>query len=91
MPKLCFGLVGIWSGQKITRRLIDVHFHLQSEELPLFPATRKAEPQALCKWGRIVDALGSREAYEQQYGAYNEQDVMHYITLDRDNANSLVT
>lgn len=86
-----------WIGRYMERaenhaRLIDVHFHLQSEDMLSFPRGEEDQsPRVLCKWGRIVEALGSRAAYEQQYGNYNEQDVVHYITLDRDNANSLVT
>ncbi|MBM7565369.1 alpha-E domain-containing protein [Paenibacillus sacheonensis] len=86
-----------WIGRYMERaenhaRLIDVHFHLLAEDTSAFPRADEDDmPRALCKWGRIVDALGSREAYEQQYGDYAEQDVVHYITLDRDNANSLVT
>ena len=50
-------------------RLIDVHYHLQSEDRQPFPGAEEDDkPQKLCKWGRIVDALGSRASYEQQYG-----------------------
>ncbi|MFC4809241.1 alpha-E domain-containing protein [Paenibacillus sp. GCM10023250] len=87
-----------WIGRYMERaenhaRLIDVHYHLQDEDAPPIPRDgADGRSPALCKWGRIVDALGSRAAYEQQYGsAYNEQDVVHYVTLDRDHANSLVT
>jgi uncharacterized alpha-E superfamily protein len=87
-----------WIGRYMERaenhaRLIDVHYHLQSEELQVQPTGEaESKEQRLCKWGRIVDALGSRQAYEQQYGAsYTEQDVIYYVTLDRDNENSLVT
>ncbi|WP_020615995.1 alpha-E domain-containing protein [Paenibacillus daejeonensis] len=81
-----------WVGRYMERaenhaRLIDVHYHLQQEH-------RQHEDQLSQlqgdKWARIVEALGSRMAYEQQYGGYNEEDVLHYITLDRDNPNSLV-
>ncbi|QYR20448.1 alpha-E domain-containing protein [Paenibacillus sp. sptzw28] len=86
-----------WIGRYMERaenhaRLIDVHYHLQTEDLQgLQLAGQEEKTETLCKWGRIVDALGSRAAYEQQYGAFTEQDVVHYVTLDRDNANSLVT
>ncbi|MCA0755469.1 alpha-E domain-containing protein [Paenibacillus sp. N4] len=83
-----------WIGRYMERaenhaRLIDVHYHLPSEE-ELTSAEREATgPNA--KWARIVDALGSREAYEQQYGDYNERDVLFYTTLDRDNTNALLS
>ncbi|WP_245996309.1 alpha-E domain-containing protein [Paenibacillus taihuensis] len=86
-----------WIGRYMERaenhaRLIDVHYHLQADDLSTIPRGEPGEKaQTLCKWGRIVDALGSRASYEQQYGTYTEQDVIHYITLDRDNPNSLVT
>lgn len=81
-----------WVGRYMERaenhaRLIDVHYHLQQEHHSADQETKGAQAD---KWARIVDALGSRSAYEQQYGQYNEEDVLHYITLDRDNPNSLV-
>ncbi|MFB9327435.1 alpha-E domain-containing protein [Paenibacillus aurantiacus] len=88
-----------WIGRYMERaenhaRLIDVHYHLQAEE-PLASVQEQqdgaAEGSMLGKWARIVDALGSRAAYEQQYGGYKESDVLYYVTLDRDNPNSLVS
>ncbi|MBD2872098.1 alpha-E domain-containing protein [Paenibacillus arenilitoris] len=85
-----------WIGRYMERaenhaRLIDVHYHLQvEEESPDEAGPSFGEAGESCsKWVRIVDALGSREAYEQQYGSYNERDVLFYTTLDRDNPNSL--
>jgi Uncharacterized protein conserved in bacteria len=87
-----------WIGRYMERaenhaRLIDVHYHLQAEdELGVEACGQDGDSNEVpCKWTRIVDALGSRGSYEQQYGSYTEQDVLHYITLDRDNANSLVS
>lgn len=87
-----------WIGRYMERaenhaRLINVHYHLQSEETNEDgPAGPEAEEiaGAMCKWERIVDALGSRIVYEGQYDSYKESDVIHYVTLDRDNPNSLV-
>ncbi len=84
-----------WIGRYMERaenhaRLIDVHYHLGMEQ-----DEASAEPGktsgSLAKWSRIVDSLGSRDAYEQQYGEYSEQAVLFYTTLDRDNANSLIS
>lgn len=73
-------------------RLIDVHYHLRLDKDLAPDETPDAEAaEAVSKWVRIVDALGSRDAYETQYGEYTEQDVLHYTTLDRDNPNSLVS
>lgn len=86
-----------WIGRYMERaenhaRLIDVHYHLQLDKdiaADDMPDTEAAE--AVSKWYRIVDALGSRDAYETQYGEYKELAVLHYTTLDRDNPNSLVS
>ncbi|SFE52829.1 Uncharacterized conserved protein, Alpha-E superfamily [Paenibacillus algorifonticola] len=87
-----------WIGRYMERaenhaRLIDVHYHLQAEDGADSEAVGKGQEAAAptCKWSRIVDALGSRESYVQQYGSYSEQDVLRYMTLDRDNPNSLVS
>ncbi|OGX61578.1 MAG: hypothetical protein A2189_04880 [Paenibacillus sp. RIFOXYA1_FULL_44_5] len=74
-----------WVGRYIERaenhaRLIDVHYHVQhdhdftSEEY---------------RWLRLVDALGARTDYLQQFETFTEKDVLSFITLDRGYANSL--
>lgn len=85
-----------WIGRYMERaenhaRLIDVHYHLQVED----DAADGRAPDSdadnrLCKWRRIVETLGSRESYEQRYGVYAEQEVLRYVTLDREHDNSLV-
>lgn len=85
-----------WIGRYMERaenhaRLIDVHYHQQ-----LDMDMDEAKPESAIwetdhKWSRIVDSLGSSEAYEAQYGRYNERDVLFYTTLDRDNSNSLIS
>ncbi|MFC4775668.1 alpha-E domain-containing protein [Paenibacillus sp. GCM10023252] len=90
-----------WIGRYMERaenhaRLIDVHYHLQTEiekEAALGAASSEGSKhvESGSKWLRIVDALGSRAAYEAQYSTYSEMDVLGYITLDRDNPNSLVS
>ncbi|AJY75856.1 alpha-E domain-containing protein [Paenibacillus beijingensis] len=86
-----------WTGRYMERaenhaRLIDVHYHLQ-RDLPEGdePDGLKSETESQSKWARVVDALGSRNEYEQQYGGYREEDVLRYVTMDRDNSNSLVS
>lgn len=76
-----------WVGRYMERaenhaRLIDVFYHLQPDEQP------DAGGSAV-KWMRMVDALGSRAAFEQHYGSYGESEALRYMTLDRDNGNSL--
>lgn len=83
-----------WIGRYMERaenhaRLIDVYYHIQQEEFAEIN-NNDAEPNG-DKWKRIVEALGSKAAFEQIYGQYNEQTVLFYITLDRDNSNSLVS
>jgi uncharacterized alpha-E superfamily protein len=86
-----------WIGRYMERaenhaRLLDVHYHLQmngdASSVAIGEAPSDAEASA--KWVRIVDALGSKDAYESQYGAYTERDVLYYATLDRDNPNSII-
>ncbi|TDF92134.1 alpha-E domain-containing protein [Paenibacillus piri] len=74
-----------WLGRYVERaenhaRLIDVHYHIQQEADFL---------HAEHKWARLIDALGARAAYEQQFEAFTEKDVLSFITLDRGYANSL--
>ncbi|MEC0172591.1 alpha-E domain-containing protein [Paenibacillus graminis] len=74
-----------WIGRYIERaenhaRLIDVHYHIQQEE------DFQAEGH---KWSRLIDALGVRNEYLQQFEGFCEQDVLSFITLDLGNSNSL--
>lgn len=86
-----------WIGRYMERaenhaRLIDVHYHLGAEDevSDSGDALGGGTEGSSFKWARIVDALGCSSAYEEQYGTYTERDVLQYITLDRDNENSLV-
>jgi uncharacterized alpha-E superfamily protein len=74
-----------WVGRYVERaenhaRLIDVHYHIQQT------ADFQDEEH---KWARLIDALGARSSYEQQFEAFTEKDVLSFITLDRGYANSL--
>ncbi|MEK3719497.1 alpha-E domain-containing protein [Paenibacillus sp. FSL H8-0034] len=74
-----------WVGRYVERaenhaRLIDVHYHIQQT------ADFQDEEH---KWARLIDALGARYAYEQQFEAFTEKDVLSFITLDRGYPNSL--
>ncbi|OBZ14291.1 hypothetical protein A8L34_10080 [Bacillus sp. FJAT-27264] len=74
-----------WIGRYIERaenhaRLIDVHYHIQQE------ADFQEEGH---KWSRLIDALGVRSEYSQQFETFSEQDVLSFITLDLGNPNSL--
>ncbi|OKP91737.1 hypothetical protein A3844_01030 [Paenibacillus helianthi] len=74
-----------WIGRYMERaenhaRLIDVHYHIQQEE------DFQAEGH---KWSRLIDALGVRNEYQQQFDSYCEQDVLSFITLDLGNSNSI--
>lgn len=85
-----------WMGRYMERaenhaRLIDVYYHLQADhELGLERIDKIQERiDSSAKWMRIVEALGSRSNYEQQYGEYIELDVLLYMTLDFSNENSI--
>ena len=78
-----------WIGRYMERsenhaRLIDVYYHTQQED---FVATQ----QHTCKWSYIVDAIGYRAFYEQNYEDYREENVLSYIILNKDNPNSLMS
>ncbi|MFC6333728.1 alpha-E domain-containing protein [Paenibacillus septentrionalis] len=83
-----------WIGRYMERaenhaRLIDVYYHLQQDEFnhsDAFDAKQHSD-----KWKRIVDALGSKASFEHEYGDYSEHTVLLYVTLDRENPNSLVS
>ncbi|AHV97325.1 alpha-E domain-containing protein [Paenibacillus sabinae] len=74
-----------WIGRYMERaenhaRLIDVHYHIQQEKDFLEDGH---------KWSRLIDALGARNEYLQQFESFCEPDVLSFITLDLGNANSL--
>ncbi|MEK3982465.1 hypothetical protein CA600_29190 [Paenibacillus sp. VTT E-133280] len=74
-----------WIGRYIERaenhaRLINVHYHIQQEE---------DFHEEGHKWSRLIDALGVRGEYMQQFETFSEQDVLSFITLDLGNSNSL--
>ncbi|WP_217593122.1 alpha-E domain-containing protein [Cohnella sp. GbtcB17] len=74
-----------WIGRYTERaenhaRLIDVYYHLREDE-------QGPDEQV---WRRIVGAIGDISAYEEKHAAYGERDVIHFLTLDATQANSLV-
>ena len=74
-----------WIGRYIERaenhaRLIDVHYHIQQEE---------DFHEEGNKWSRLIDALGVRKEYVQQFENFSEGDVLSFITLDLGNSNSI--
>lgn len=74
-----------WVGRYIERaenhaRLIDVHYHIQQDD----DFRREGH-----KWARLIDALGVRRDYLQQFETFAEQDVLSFITLDRSHTNSV--
>lgn len=74
-----------WIGRYTERaenhaRLIDVYYHLREDE-------KGSDEQV---WRRIVGAIGDLSAYEEKYAEYGERNVIHFLTLDATQANSLV-
>lgn len=61
-------------------RLIDVYYHIREEK----------EASNGQSWSRLIDTIGDRTAFVEQYGTFTEQHVLQYITLDKNNANSLL-
>lgn len=61
-------------------RLIDVYYHIREDR----------EGSAGQSWSRLIDTIGDRASFIEQYGSFTEQHVLQYITLDKNNANSLL-
>jgi len=74
-----------WIGRYVERaenhaRLIDVHYHIQTEE-----EFREEER----KWLRLLSSLGLQDSYAVHYERLTEAGVLEFITLDRDHVNSI--
>ncbi|MFD0692637.1 alpha-E domain-containing protein [Paenibacillus sp. GCM10027628] len=74
-----------WIGRYAERtenhaRLIDVYYHIREEK----------EIGGGQSWSRLIDTIGDRTVFTEQYGSFTEQNVLQYITLDKNNANSLL-
>lgn len=82
-----------WVGRYMERvenhaRLIDVYSHmLQTEPSPRLSRSELADT----KWERIVGALGSRQDYMEAYSSFTQQDVLYYVSFDREQPNSLLS
>lgn len=61
-------------------RLIDVYYHIREDR----------ESSGGQSWSRLIDTIGDRATFTEQYGSFTEQHVLQYITLDKNNANSLL-
>ncbi|MBD0382607.1 alpha-E domain-containing protein [Paenibacillus sp. WST5] len=73
-----------WIGRYAERtenhaRLIDVYYHIREE--------KESGGQS---WSRLIDTIGDRTVFAEQYGSFTEQHVLQYITLDKNNSNSLL-
>ncbi|MEI7026363.1 alpha-E domain-containing protein [Paenibacillus sp. y28] len=76
-----------WTGRYAERaenhaRLIDVHYHIR-ERSELEDDHRV--------WMRIIGAVSDPDKFLELYPVYSERDVLHYITLDINNTNSLLS
>lgn len=74
-----------WIGRYVERaenhaRLIDVHYHIQTEG--------EFGEEGL-KWQRLLASLGVQEAYGASRERLTEEGVLEFITLDRDHVNSI--
>ncbi|SEB94616.1 alpha-E domain-containing protein [Paenibacillus sp. GP183] len=75
-----------WIGRYTERaenhaRLIDVYYHIRDDD-------ENSEGQT---WTRLIDTIGNREAFQQQYSGISEQSALQYTTLDYHNTNSLLS
>jgi uncharacterized alpha-E superfamily protein len=74
-----------WIGRYTERtenhaRLIDVYYHIREER----------ESSSGQIWSRLIDTIGDRAVFNEQYSSCTEQYVLQYITLDKNNVNSLL-
>ena len=75
-----------WMARYIERaenvaRFITVNMHLQLD-LPLVPAHQ---------WQPLVDTSGDSEAFAERYGEATQDNVIQFLTADRNNPNSIVS
>jgi uncharacterized alpha-E superfamily protein len=62
-------------------RFIGVNLHLQLD-LPMEPASQ---------WQPLIDTSGDAEAFQQDYGEANEENVIQFLAFDKSNPNSIVS
>jgi uncharacterized alpha-E superfamily protein len=43
------------------------------------------------QWQALVDAIGDTQAFATRYGRATEQNVIHFLTFDPENPNSIVS
>ncbi|MFC5470314.1 alpha-E domain-containing protein [Cohnella suwonensis] len=75
-----------WIGRYTERaenhaRLLDVNYHLRED----------AEGDSEKTWRRITEAIGDCASYEERHEAYSEREVLHFLTLDATQSNSILT
>ncbi|GAB3651430.1 alpha-E domain-containing protein [Echinicola sediminis] len=75
-----------WLGRYLERaenyaRFIDVNFNLMLD----LPPGMKAQ------WEPLVFATGDRELYAEKFDDFDKRSVIHFMTLDRSNPNSIVS
>lgn len=73
-----------WIGRYTERaenhaRLLDVYYHLREDGT--------GEDESV--WRRIVSTLGDSASYEERYSEYEEKNVLHFLTLDPTQSNSM--
>ncbi len=47
-------------------------------------------PGSAEQWGALVDASGDHELFEKKYGAQTRENVVQFLTFDRENPNSIL-
>lgn len=75
----------LWMARYVERaenlaRFIDVTLNLQID----IPGSADTQ------WEPLVRATGDEEKFKEQFGTYNEENVINFLTFDRDNPNSIV-
>ena len=47
--------------------------------------------EANLQWAPMISITGDRELYEEKYQDYSQENVIHFLTFDRDYANSIIS
>ena len=43
------------------------------------------------QWAPMITTTGDRELYEEKYSDYSQENVIHFLTFDRDYSNSIIS
>ena len=76
-----------WLGRYMERvenhaRLIDVNYHMRNELMDM-------QESGSLVWEKLIETVGDRKAFVRQSNHSSEDDVLHFMTFERKNNNSI--